>query len=187
VNCSAYINRYPLNLTYSGSGGSGNVNGTDKSSGQPVGINCTSGSCPSVSLDYGKVITLTEAPDSQSVFGGWIVNGVPNAITPLDVTMNGTQNVLVLFDMKPPFWQPFWISPFPVTLTEAFSRAATNSTIMTKAVTITENVVYDQLNKTEKLQGGFDASYGTNPGYTAIKGSLTIKNGILRVERVVVN
>jgi predicted CXXCH cytochrome family protein len=187
VNCSANINRYPLNIIYAGNGGSGNVNGTDKANGQPVGINCTSSTCPSVSFDYGKVITLTEAPNSQSIFSGWTVNSVPNVNATCDVTMNGTQNVSVKFDIKPSFWQPSWVSPYPTTLTEAFSRAATNSTLMMKAVTITENVVFDQINKTVDLKGGFDAAYSPNPsGYTTIQGSLTIKNGTLRVERVVI-
>jgi uncharacterized delta-60 repeat protein len=70
-------------------------------------------------------------------------------------------------------------------LQAAYNAAANGSTILLQAGTLAENVVlWNSLAIT--LKGGYDAAYSSNSGVTELSGSLTITNGLVYVENLVV-
>lgn len=69
------------------------------------------------------------------------------------------------------------------TIKSAYVSASSGATIMTWSLDYTENHSFDQ-NKSVTIQGGYDAGYGIQSGYTTLIDKLTIRNGSLRVSRV---
>jgi hypothetical protein len=170
---------YPLTVTYAGSG-SGSINS------QPDGIHCTSNNCPPASFNAGSTVKLTEAPDPQSIFDGWDTSVCSIDVSgACDIIMNSSRGLTVTFDTKPPIWL-FGTTVYPATLLSAFASAADKSSILLKTGTISGDQTFEQGSKIVTLKGGYDASYGSNNGYTTINGKLAIKSGTLMVERVVV-
>jgi YVTN family beta-propeller protein len=70
-------------------------------------------------------------------------------------------------------------------LSVACGEALTGETIRTLAVTVPGNLTLAG-GKSHILSGGYDDGYGSQSGFTAIQGTLTVGTGTLTVERVVV-
>jgi YVTN family beta-propeller protein len=70
-------------------------------------------------------------------------------------------------------------------LSVACGEALTGESIRTLAVTVPGNVTLSG-GKSQILSGGYDDGYGSQSGFTAIQGTLTVGTGTLTVERVVV-
>ena len=69
-------------------------------------------------------------------------------------------------------------------LQEAYNTAADGDTIQCLDATFTENLTIDA-NKSVTLEGGYDGSYSTITGTTALQGALIISNGTLIIENFV--
>jgi len=63
----------------------------------PVGINCTAGTC-TATYPFGTPVTLTATPDFPSVFQGW---STCSGTDPCVVTMNGPESVTATFTLPP--------------------------------------------------------------------------------------
>jgi len=166
-----------LNTAFLGSG-----NGSVHSDIQP-GISCIKGMMTtgcSVPFSTGTVVTLTATPESStSTFGGW-----SNACVsvPCEITMFGTKNAVASFTLSPRTILDLAATTGYDTLQTAYSNAAT--AIFALDGLFTGTWTLDQ-GKDIALKGGYLADYGpTRNGFTVLGGTLTIKNGSLRVDRL---
>jgi hypothetical protein len=68
---------------------------------------------------------------------------------------------------------------------DAYNAAAGGETIESQAVTLTENPVFGNA-VSVVIQGGYDSTYGSIIGYTTISGTVTIQNGTVTVNDLVI-
>ena len=71
------------------------------------------------------------------------------------------------------------------TVQDAYDSAAGGDTIQAQETSFIENVLFDH-NINILLRGGYNCPYDANPGYTTIDGSLTITNGTVAVENLII-
>lgn len=71
------------------------------------------------------------------------------------------------------------------TIQMAYDSAAEENTIQIRSVEFTEDVALDR-NITATLKGGYDCDYTANLGYTTVNGLLTISNGTVIIENLVI-
>ena len=160
------------------------INGTGKGAitGPSVGISCNS-TCGGF-YESGSTITLTAEPDF-SVFTGWsgACSGTGNCIlslksnTTVTATFTKDDTHVVRLDGPTPLYYP--------TIQAAYNAAPSNSTIQIWGIDLTEACVLNR-NISVMLKGGYDDQYSGNAGVTTIKGSLTIFNGSVAVEKLVI-
>jgi photosystem II stability/assembly factor-like uncharacterized protein len=81
------------------------------------------------------------------------------------------------------FWQPHDI--YFESLQTAYDNLDTGTLIESQAVHLNENLFFDR-NISVTLKGGYDAMYTNNPSATTINGTLTISDGSLIVEHLVI-
>ncbi len=67
----------------------------------------------------------------------------------------------------------------------AYDTATNGIIIQSQALEFSENVHFDH-NISVTLKGGYDPSFTNNPSYTTIHGSMTISNGTVVVERIII-
>jgi len=67
-----------------------------------------------------------------------------------------------------------------------YDTVALSDTIQLRSVTITENPVFDRAGVTLNLYGGYDVGFAAAVGVTVIKGTLTVRQGTLRVKNLVI-
>ena len=173
ASCSALLG-FPLSLTFTGTGG-GTVNS------DPAGISC-SGSCSSTFV-AGTPVNLFAAADSNSVFSDWseACTGTGNC----QITMNWSKAVTVTFS----YVQPVLISgtspAYYSTIGAAYAAALNGSILLSREYSFSENLNLNR-NISVTLKGGYNSSYSSNSGYTTLHGILTIGNGSLTVENLVI-
>lgn len=172
----AHPAEYSLGVTFPGTG-----RGSVASS--PAGINCNTG-C-SQSFTAGALVTLTAVADPFSIFSGWAggCSGTGSCV----VTANADKSVIATFDMDSTHKAKLGANYYP-TLTEAYAAAATTGSIMqASATSFSENLTCNAA-KQVTLKGGYTANYLSNSdGYTTLQGVLTIGNGSLTVENLIIN
>lgn len=71
------------------------------------------------------------------------------------------------------------------TIQDAYDHAATGDTIQLQEYLFIENVLLGKNIRTI-LQGGYNCPYDTNTGYTTIDGSVTITNGTVTIDKVII-
>lgn len=71
------------------------------------------------------------------------------------------------------------------TIQMAYDSATEGNTIQVHSLEFTEDVTLDR-NITTTLKGGYDCDYTTNPGYTTVHGLLTVSNGTVIIENLVI-
>lgn len=170
-----------LQVTVTGTG-SGSVNSI------PSGlIACTwpplEGTCLT-SQPSNTALSLIASPGGDSTFGGW--GGDCNACVDLacgvtldsDKSCTATMTILPLIKIG---------SSYYASLSKAYSGLPgdTPATMMMQAVEFDETVKFDQ-NIPLTLLGGYDADFIANNGYTTIHSPLTVQQGSLTVNRLVV-
>jgi hypothetical protein len=168
-----------LALTLSGNGG-GAVYGTK---GTDSVIDCLyppqQGAC-TASLAGGSVVKLTATRDSNSVFGGWGSQcGGCNGISCV-VTVNDNKNCTAVFNEADRV--RILTTPY-LTLTSAFAKAASGE-IRARAILFPENL---NVSLPAEFRGGFNVEFTSNSGnFTTLKGTLTIGDGSLTVEGLII-
>jgi hypothetical protein len=70
-------------------------------------------------------------------------------------------------------------------LQNAYNAAVNDNEIQIQNMVLTENVNMSD-NKTVTIKGGYDCNYSARSGSTTINGTLTISNGSVSIEDVVV-
>jgi hypothetical protein len=84
-------------------------------------------------------------------------------------------------------WQAAKVSGSSVyytSLQSAYS-AAGGQTVLAQAMDFTESLALSD-NIVVTLKGGYDCGFTSNPGFTAVKGSLTISSGKVTIEKIII-
>lgn len=70
-------------------------------------------------------------------------------------------------------------------LQDAYNNAVDGDTIQVQAVIFTEDL-FINLNKSVLLEGGYDGAFTTNSGNTTLNGNMTISNGTITTENLII-
>jgi hypothetical protein len=162
-----------LNLSFAGTG-SGTVTSN------PAGI--ATNTAVSHEFDFGTVVTLNAAAEQYSLFAGWTgaCSGTGNCV----VTMDGGKTVTATFNRNTA--QQARINPtYYASIMGAYLAASSGNTIQIWGVDFSESFIFNQ-NKAVTLEGGYNGGYTDQSGYTTLIGPLTISQGGLTVDRLVV-
>lgn len=173
--CTAIFNpdTKPLTVTNTGNG-----QGTVTSS--PAGISCSTGSNTDCIASFinGTNVELSTTPSSISLFGGW--SGDCNGSGDCILTITGNTSVEARFDLA----DKARINGvgYP-SFAEAYANAEPADIILLLEDLLPIAWVID---KPLTLRGGYNGSFGSQPGYTILAGILTIGRGSIVVDRVIV-
>lgn len=170
---------YLLTVNIAGTG-SGSLNT------YPAGIsisgNSKEGSAP---FTFGENVTITQAP-AFSTFTGW--SGDCSGTAGCAVTMNGPRSVTANYIADPSYVKIEGENPAGLYYTiESALAASGGRTVKALNSDFTETEVIMNSAFTILLKGGYTTDSfdpASRTGYTTIDGSLKIRNGTLRVERV---
>jgi hypothetical protein len=170
-----YQHNPALQVSRAGSGG-GWVTST------PAGIDCPTGAC-SANFTSGTSITLDAGPDSDSLFAGW--SGACTGSGSCGFTISADTSVTAAFNYVQPARTS--VASYFDTLSAAYAALpdSTGGTIQARTYTFVEN---PNLIRSIPiiLTGGFNPAYSANSGYTTLNGTLTISNGCLTLENLVI-
>ncbi|MFZ4857789.1 MAG: carboxypeptidase regulatory-like domain-containing protein [Desulfuromonadaceae bacterium] len=170
---------YPLNVTLSGSG---SVNS------DPAGIACTSVVCTKM-YDSGVWVKLmATAANNYSTFTGW-TGACTNITGDCTMIMDNTKDVTATFTANPATVKIDGDTVPYYTIDSALDAITTEGkTVRARADIFIENVIMTSPVLID-LKGGYtDSSFNTrtSTSTTVIDGSLKIRRGTLRIERLVV-
>jgi hypothetical protein len=167
--------QYQLTTNISGSG-TGNI------SSYPSGIDC--GVDCSNTYFEGSVITLSVSQEAGSIFTGWTGGGC-SGTGDCVITMNADTVVTATFELctNPPVRISRAVPTYYSNLQEAYEMAG-NETIQSMNGLITENLSFD-MNKSVDVEGGYDCDYLSVTGSTTINGDITVNNGFLTLQGIV--
>lgn len=183
AGCSATFG-YQVSVTIAGTG-SGNVTSDAVATGVPSDISCNTGNTGTCSAGYpnADVVTLTATPGTTSTFTNW--SGACTS-TPCSVTMNAPKAVTATFATadRARIVGGLGYSTLAAAYLEA-AKSAT-ATIKTLDTTLTENLTLDKP-VAIILQGGWNTTFTGKSGLpTVLDGLLTIRNGKLTVDRLII-
>jgi hypothetical protein len=157
----------------------------------PGGIACTgtgsgpggmSGTC-TADFSPGTTVTLMQTPDSNSTQATWSPAGCGTNQN-CQVVMNGDQPVTITF----PYAYQAKVNSSGTrydTLTQACSATAVTDTILARDVTFTENLTLSG-GKSVAMDGGMSTSYTPLNAWTTLQGTLTLRDGSLAVDRLII-
>ena len=163
--------------------GSGSVNST------PSGIACASGSSAGCSTLFapGSTVALTATASAHSSFSGW--SGACSGTAPCQLVMDAAKSVTADFSANPANVRIDGESTVYHSISAALDAiSAQGKTVRATAGLFTENVIVTGP-VAIRLRGGFtDAAFSSrgSASATVIDGSVRIRKGALRVERLVV-
>lgn len=170
------ISIHTLSVTFGGSG-SGMVTST------PAGIQCNI-NCSAL-FSAAAQITLTAAPYEYMSFSAWSGSGCSGSST-CSITLNADSTVTATFnkDTAHAVYLPD-TSAYYTSLQAAYNAALSGITIKTWGTTYSENLICNQ-NKTIFIMGGYNQGYTSQTGSTVLSGTLTLSQGTIVVEKLVI-
>ena len=161
--------------------GYGSVQGT---SAQAQNFSCNLSAC-AAPYAGGDSATLSAIPAVNFTFSGWS-GDYTAASGPCILAMDADKYVVATFTTTMPalLLDSGTAAPYP-SLTAAYGAASDNSSVTIEGqgtdfgggFTLDRKVTVD-------LKGGFDSSFNHNAGWSLIHGKLSIRKGLLTVERV---
>lgn len=167
----------PLTVTVAGSGG-GSVH---SDSGEIACINGSSENC-SAYYDGGILVALSATADSNSVFTGW-TGGCSGAASCL-VAMDSAKDVYATFEVMPPVRIFDAIAPrYFSTLQSAYNAAFSGDFIQLRDGILVGDLVANRPVDIV-VSGGFAAGYSTNSLSTKLQGSVLLRQGMVRMEKI---
>jgi hypothetical protein len=182
VTASFWATGAPVTLTVDKVGsGSGSVISN------PVGINLSSSWYGTSQFAAGTSVTLTAASESGSFFSGWrgACTGLGKCTIPLDSDSWATAVFTSVSTGNP---GPVKINNqfFPL-FQDAYNATldGSSTTMFANSLNLFENLVFDR-NIVVTLKGGYDNSFGSNTGLTVLRGTLTITNGSVIMDNIVI-
>ncbi len=160
--------------------------GTGTVNSSPSGIACDGSSGCSATFAPGTSVSLTATPDWKSLFGSW-GGDCTGSGNPCTVAMSANRNVSVTFIPDPEAILASNPAVGYATLQDAYNAAAagTPATILAQVHTFVETLQFDRA-VSVVLDGGADPTYQTTIGVTTIAGSLTIGQGTVTVNNLVI-
>ncbi len=172
---------YNLNVVITGGG---TISDTNQSG--PT-FSCNSPNCGGP-FSAGSPFTLHATPSASYLFGGWAGTGSASGCTgtgDCSFTLSADTSVSATFNPIPPVKVPGTPDAYFQSLGSAYASAAPGSslTIDAQATTFTENLgLSNSVNLT--FLGGYDSSFTTPSGMTALQGSLTVGFGSITVQNL---
>jgi len=163
-----------LTTTISGSGSINNIT-------QSPAFTCDAPTCIAP-FAAGTILQLHATPSALYTFTGWSgtdCNGTSDCI--LNLIANTT--VTAVFSPRPLIRLDGSATPY-LTFADAIFNAAGAATLKSRNVAITENIHIDQPREIT-LIGGFTEDFTAGGGFTVINGTLTISQGRLKLQGVV--
>ena len=130
-------------------------------------------------------VTLTPTAAQYSLFAGWSGAGC-NGTGDCNVTVSGDTTVQATFnlDSEHKVYIP-GTTKYYSTLQAAYEAALGGATIKAWSMQYDENLNCNQ-GKIVILKGGYNQGYSSNNDFTTLNGKLTIRNGTLRVDHLVI-
>ncbi len=178
--------QHPVNVTVTG-GGSGTITSTSGTPATPGNIACTSGTCTSW-FDRNGQVTLIPVPSIDSYFKSWTGGGCSGSGNCVISSLSARTDIQAEFARLQPVRIAGTSPVYYDTLQGAYNAASTGAVIQTLTTTSTPlGTLTMNGGKSVTLKGGYNGDYSSNSGYTTSVGKLTVVNGTLIVENVVVN
>jgi hypothetical protein len=133
--------------------------------------------------DSGTVVVLTANEDNGYPFLNWTgCNSPSNNICTM--TMNTSRALFAVFDTcRLPVRINYATPVYYSTIQEAYDAAAEGDSIQSRDTVLNEDLVFD-LNKTVAISGGYGCNYSAVTGITTVSGSLTIDDGTLTIDNL---
>lgn len=158
----------------------GGAGGTVTSS--PAGIACTTSNCIA-DFNQGTVIDLIATAGGGYRFKTWS-GACTGTTSPCLLTLSSDKSVTATFE------QLLYIkngTNYYSTLQNAFDVALNNEVIQVQAQTFTDlDLVFNRPGVQVKFKGGYDNAFTSNSGYTTLDGKLSIRDGALLVEKIII-
>ncbi len=171
-----------MNVHFSGTG-SGTVSGNGTLDGEPVIFSFTSDE--SEQFDNNSLVSLHAAPSEFSLFSRWEGNCSGTNVN-CNLTMNAGKSVTAVFDFFTAHKTRVGdTSIYHSTLQASYNAAPNPGLVKAWATDFVENLSCDRT-KDVLLEGGYNGGYSSVIGYTTLKGRLSILNGSLTVENLVI-
>jgi hypothetical protein len=168
-----------LSVTLNGSG-SGNINS------DPSGYSCLKGTCTS-QIATGTQLTLIAAPNntqsSRSYFNGWTGDCAGATGNSCTLTLYSNKNATATFTTLQPVRIPG--VNYYASLQSAYNAAGSTSDIQAQEVNLTGGLIANSDNIIT-LKGGYNADYSGASGYTAMAGNVSVVQGTLIVDNLVI-
>jgi hypothetical protein len=159
-----------VTLSNVGAGSGGTVTSNPQGT-NPAGISCTSGAC-TTTFPATTTVTLTQAPNAASVFGGW--GGDCTGSGACSVNMATDKTVTASFSLAPVAKNQSK-TLFYTSLATALAGADSNNEIRLLGIQLDGAVA---LNQSLILKGGWYGTYQATSGLpTVLNGNLTVQNG----------
>jgi hypothetical protein len=130
-------------------------------------------------------VILMATPDDGSVLSSWSVAGcsAPGTCT---VTMNATKNVTATFNSTcASRLVKLGASSYYVHIQDAYDVAPDGASVKMQAVDFSEDLLM-QNDTSVKLQGGFNCAFTSNPDWSSLIGSMTVKGGEVTIEKIII-
>ncbi len=142
---------------------------------------------------YGDAVQLTANPNPGYTFSSWSGDAPnpPNSTNPIQITIDGNKSVTVNF--TPKIENTIYVSkdgscsgnnPCYSNIQNGIASASAPSAINITQEACNENVILDSA-QTIYLEGGWNSTFTTNSGQTTINGSLTIRNGKMIMNKII--
>jgi hypothetical protein len=157
----------------------GNGTSTGTVTSNPVGLTCNVGCC-NVGFNYGTSVTLTATPSTGGYLASW--GGDCGGTGPCTVVMTGTKYVAANFTQLD-YSRIDGVSYG--TLNNAYAAATNQKVIQVRDLTFTEDLTLDK-NIAVTLEGGYSTWFDSRGGYTTLDGKLTVAQGSLVADMLVV-
>lgn len=178
--------QHPVNVTVTGVG-SGTITSSSGTPATPRNISCTSGTCTSW-FDRNGQVTLMPVPSIDSYFKGWTGGGCSGSGNCTISSLSAETDVQAEFARLQPVRIAGTTPVYYDTLQGAYNAASAGAVIQTLTTTSTPlGTLTMNGGKSVTLKGGYNGNYSSNAGYTTSVGTITVVNGTLIVENVVVN
>lgn len=178
--------QHPVNVSVTGTG-SGTVTSTSGTPATPGNIACTSGNCTSW-FDHNGQVTLMPVPSIDSYFKNWTGGGCSGSGNCVISSLSAATDIQAEFARLQPVRIAGTSPVYYDTLQGAYNAASAGAVIQTLTTTSTPlGALIMNGGKAVTLKGGYNGDYSSNSGYTTSVGTLTVVNGTLTVENVVVN
>lgn len=158
--------------------------GTGTVTSSPAGISCNKSSAADVTCTNNSydTVNLYATPSVLSLFKGW--GGACGGLGACSVTISAGQTVTITATFNAASLLHIDGTTYP-TLQAAYDAAADGSFIQLLDNTVAGTLDANR-NVTVKLKGGYDAGYLNNPGTTALTAPLTVRQGAVVVDRIVI-
>jgi hypothetical protein len=148
----------------------------------PSGISC--GPDCSRKFAAGTVVSLKAVPAPNAQFSGWTGGGC-SGTGDCSVTLGSDTTVQATFTATLPVkiaenWSSIYTSP-----QHAYNNALSGHTVISRAYSFNQNLNLD-LPVSVRIEGGYDENFASKESYTEIKGTVTISNGTVTLDNIVI-